>query len=146
MADEDFMAVAELIVHLAREVRIRAHVAGRGVPLNQTDTHVMRYIHLHPGCAPSEIAAATGLHRANVSASLGVLRDLGFAVTRRNELDGRSIRVHPTAHAEETVARLRTAWGDLLQSAWGEDEHDADLELMRRRLGEVLARLAARPA
>jgi len=84
--------------------------------------------------------------RANVSASLTSLRELGFAVTRPHEHDGRSIRVYPTAHAVETLTQLRTAWGALLAGAWAEDADGAGLAAVEERLAGVLARLTERPA
>ena len=81
-----------------------------------------------------------------MSASLTSLRELGFAVTRPHEHDGRSIRVYPTAHAVETLTQLRTAWGALLAGAWAEDADGAGLAAVEERLAGVLARLTERPA
>ena len=116
--DARFAHIADLIVDIAREVRLRGAVDAPGVPLNQTHSQIMRFVHARPGSTASQIAAGAGVKRANVSTAVAELRELGYLVTRRDDSDGRSIRVDPTSLAESTVVRLQAAWGDQLAAAW----------------------------
>ncbi|MDX2377528.1 MarR family winged helix-turn-helix transcriptional regulator [Microbacterium sp. LRZ72] len=141
---DEFARLADVVIDVAREMRIRAGVAGPGVPLTQAQSAVMRHVHRNPRCTPSQIAAATGLLRANVSRALGDLRRLGYVVTTRGSRDARTWEVAPTELAEGTIAQLREAWGALLAEAWaGRPTH----ELARTRaLLEDLHRAMAVPA
>ncbi|GAA1704479.1 hypothetical protein GCM10009808_23000 [Microbacterium sediminicola] len=135
-----FGEVADMIVDIAREVRLRGAVDAPGVPLNQTHSQVMRFVHAHPGEAGSAIARAIGIKRSNVSAALQELRDLGYVTLERSTTDARAMQVFPTALAEQTVASLRGRWGDLLGQAWERAPGDLD-DLVRAR--ETLTALMA---
>ncbi|GAA5034337.1 MarR family winged helix-turn-helix transcriptional regulator [Microbacterium fluvii] len=113
-----FANLADLIVDVAREVRLRSGIDAPGVPLNQTQSQVMRYVHANPGCLASEIARDAGIKRTNVSSAVQELRDLGYLVVARDARDGRALRITATALAESTVALLRSAWSEVLQEAW----------------------------
>jgi DNA-binding MarR family transcriptional regulator len=132
--DQRFATLADLVIDIAREIRIRGAVPAPGVPLTQTQSQIMRYVHGHPGCSPSEIADRSGLKRANVSAAITELRDLGYLVSRRDEHDGRSIRVDVTPQAADTLDRLRASWSGLIASAWGADTGDLDPLIARLAL------------
>jgi DNA-binding MarR family transcriptional regulator len=137
--DPRFATLADLVVDVAREIRIRGAVAGPGIPLNQTQSQVMRYVHGHPGCSASEVAHHTGVKRANVSAAITELRDLGYLVSRRDDRDGRVIRIEATAQADDTLERLRASWSELLASAW--EAGTDDLDPVIARLASLLGRL-----
>ena len=145
MTDERFAQLADLVIDIAREIRIRGSAGGRrSAPLTQTQSHVMRHVHNNPGCTSSGIADATGLRRANVSATLGELRDLGFVRSRPDEYDGRSIRIEPTKKAVDMIDRLRHSWGDLLAESWGDEgvRGQASLDRVIARLESVMEELA----
>lgn len=116
--DPLFRDLAILVVDIAREVQLRAALSTPVVPLTQTQGQVMRYVHSHPGCSASDIAAGSGLQRANVSTALRDLRARGYITSERDELDGRAIRIDATALADETIEKLRAAWAGLLAEAW----------------------------
>ncbi|MFF5295519.1 MarR family winged helix-turn-helix transcriptional regulator [Paractinoplanes globisporus] len=132
--DPRFATLADLVIDVAREIRIRGAVPGPGVPLNQTQSQVMRYVHGHPGCKASEIADHTGVKRANVSAAITELRELGYLTSRKDEHDGRAVRIDVTPQAVDTLDRLRASWSAQLSTAWGGDKTDLD---------QVIARLSA---
>ena len=140
--DPRFATLADLVIDVAREIRIQGAVAAPGVPLNQTQSQVMRYVHAHPACKASEIATHTGVKRANVSAALTELRDLGYLTSRRDEHDGRVTRIEATPQAVKTLTRLRASWSDLISSAWGPDIDDLDPVIAR--LETLLSGLTAR--
>jgi DNA-binding MarR family transcriptional regulator len=140
--DPRFATLADLVIDVAREIRIRGAVAGPGVPLNQTQSQVMRYVHGHPGCKASEIADRIGVKRANVSTAITELRELGYLTSRRDEHDGRAVRIEATAQADETLDRLRASWSELIASAW--DGDDGDLDPVIARLEGLLRGLSRR--
>ncbi|MCR2784613.1 MULTISPECIES: MarR family winged helix-turn-helix transcriptional regulator [unclassified Microbacterium] len=125
-AAEQFAHVADLIVDIAREMRLRSGVDAPGVPLNQTQSQVMRFVHSCPDSSVSEIALAVGIKRTNVSSALQDLRELGYVTTAPDPRDGRAIRVRPTALADRTIAQLGRAWAGTLQEAWDAVEHGRD--------------------
>jgi DNA-binding MarR family transcriptional regulator len=124
--DPRFLALADLFIDIAREIRLRAATTTPVVPITQTQGQVMRYVHNHPGCSASDIAEGSGLQRANVSSALRELRGRGYITSRRDEEDGRAIRIEATALADDTIARLRSSWGSLLEQAWGESSTSSD--------------------
>ncbi|MFT4211178.1 MAG: MarR family transcriptional regulator [Microbacterium sp.] len=145
--DDAFLTLADLLVDIAREIRIGASHSAPVVPLTQTQGQVMRYIHNHPGCSPSAIADGSGLQRANVSAALRDLRGRGYITSVRDDADGRAVRIHATPLSEEVISRLRRSWADVLERAWElTPELDGDLESMLRSLARLHAGLDAERA
>jgi DNA-binding MarR family transcriptional regulator len=116
--EPSFELLAELIIDVAREVQLRAVQTTPVVPLTQTQGQVMRFVHSHPGCSASDIADGSGLQRANVSAALRELRGRGYITSRRDDDDGRAIRIEATALADDTIDKLRASWATLVERAW----------------------------
>jgi DNA-binding MarR family transcriptional regulator len=119
--DPLFREVAVLVVDIAREIQLRAALSTPVVPLTQTQGQVMRFVHDHPGCSASDIADGSALQRANVSTALRDLRGRGYITSQRDDVDGRAIRIDSTPLADDTIAKLRTSWADLIAQAWDED-------------------------
>ena len=59
--DPRWADLADLILVIAREIQFHGYQDPEAVPLTQSEGMVMRYLQDHPGAAPSQIAAATGL-------------------------------------------------------------------------------------
>ncbi|MDX2377519.1 MarR family winged helix-turn-helix transcriptional regulator [Microbacterium sp. LRZ72] len=135
--DPDFVLLAELVVDIAREIRVRSDLTTPIVSLTPTQSQVMRYVHTYPGCSASDIADGSGLRRANVSTALRELRGRGYLTSQRDETDGRSIRIYATARADENLARLREAWSALIAQAWRQGATGGSAELV-----DVLSGLA----
>lgn len=120
--DDEFSALADLMLDLGRELRIRTTLSP-DITLTQTQSTVMRFVHGNQGCTPSEVASGTGLQRANVSAALRDLRRFDYVTTTQHEDDGRGVRINTTPTADANLQRLRARWVELLQEAWcGGDE------------------------
>jgi DNA-binding MarR family transcriptional regulator len=136
--DARFAMLADLVIDVAREIRIQGAVPA---PLNQTQSQVMRYVHAHPRCSASEVADGTRLRRANVSAAISELRDLGYLVSRRDEQDGRVIRIEATRQAADTLGRLQASWAEVVATAW--DAEPAELDPMIAGLERLLSGLTA---
>jgi DNA-binding MarR family transcriptional regulator len=113
-----FPLIADLVIDIAREIQLRAVQTTPVVPLTQTQGQVMRYVHTHAGCSASDIADGSGLQRANVSTALRELRGRGYITSRRDDEDGRAIRIEATELADETIQKLRGSWAALVEHAW----------------------------
>ncbi len=139
--DPGFTALAELIVDIAREIQLRATQTTPVLPLTPTQGQVMRYVHNHPGCTASDIADGAGLQRTNVSTALRELRHRGYLISRRDDRDGRAIRIDSTPLADENIMRLRASWASHIAGAWnaGPGGEDALTEVT-----EVLAGIRSR--
>jgi len=142
--DEPYAELADLIIDIAREVRLRSEAGSASGLLNQTQSQVMRFVHRHPGCLVSDIARRAGIKTTNVSATIRELRELEFVRTERDTQDRRATHVFPTDKANGTLATLRDSWAGTLRAATVHDEPRADaLETTRATLAVVMQGLVA---
>ncbi|UOQ59699.1 MarR family winged helix-turn-helix transcriptional regulator [Leucobacter rhizosphaerae] len=137
---QPYAEIADLTIDIAREIRLRGHAT-----LNQTESQVMRHLHQHPGSTPSHIAAGTGLIRANVSPALRRLRSLGYVSSDTDPNDARSVRVTPTALAQDTLDSLRASWSESVQEAWPADIDPSETVVALQRLLHGLIRTRNAP-
>lgn len=133
---DPYADLADLVLNVARLIRLRTPAEPDVVPLTATERQVMRIVDLHPGCAPSRIAERTGLQRTNVSTALRGLEAKGM-LTRSGR--GRSVTVHPTKLAQTNLAVLRGAWSGLLAELLDGIDPEAI-----RRCNDTLAHLERR--
>ena len=113
--------LADIVITVARELQSPHAVVDGVVPLTPTEAAVLRHIDRRPGLSPGALAAATGLHRTNLSTTLRALETKGLIRRSHDERDARSVAVHPTASAKESIRRIRTHWGEILRAAMGGD-------------------------
>ncbi len=131
---DPFAELANLTIDIAREIRLRGHAT-----LTPSESQVMRYLHHHPECTPSEIAAGTGLLRTNVSPALAKLKKLGFVASKPDPGDARSTRLSATPLAEQTLARLQRSWAAMLSEAWPQEASaEATVEVFRDLLAGLV--------
>ncbi|MEU0533890.1 MarR family winged helix-turn-helix transcriptional regulator [Amycolatopsis tolypomycina] len=133
---DPYADLADLVLNVARLIRLRTPAEPAVVPLTATERQVMRIVDLDPGCAPSRIAERAGLQRTNVSTALRGLEAKGM-LTRTGH--GRSVTVHPTELAQANLGVLRGAWSALLADLLG----DVDPATIAR-CNETLAHLERR--
>ena len=133
---DPYADLADLVLNVARLIRLRTPAAPDVVPLTATERQVMRIVDLDPGCAPSRIAERTGLQRTNVSTALRGLEAKGM-LTRAGH--GRTVTVRPTELARTNLEVLRGAWSELLADLL----HDVDPATISR-CNETLAQLERR--
>jgi DNA-binding transcriptional ArsR family regulator len=69
--------------------------------LPASELEVMRLLVRRPGASVNDVAAGLRLQPANVSTTLRSLERRGLVERRRDEQDGRVVRLHPTALALE---------------------------------------------
>jgi DNA-binding MarR family transcriptional regulator len=131
--------LADLVLILAREIQFLGYRDPEAVPLTQSEGMVMRYLQDHPGTAPSQLADATGLQRANISAVLRGLERKGLAERRACSDDLRRATIHPTERGKRNYALVRQEWAEVVSAAAGYDSADLDATLaLLRKIGTSL--------
>ena len=118
---------------ISRELQYRGYTDTRAVGLTQSEGMVMRYLlQNEAAAAPSQIAAATGLQRTNLSTTLRGLENKGLIERQANPADGRGVTVSPTARGRANYAEARHEWAIAVgEAAGGDDAHlDAALALL----------------
>jgi DNA-binding MarR family transcriptional regulator len=99
------------------------------VSLTQSEGMVMRYLLQGEPAAPSQIAAATGLQRTNLSTTLRGLEHKGLIQRQANPSDGRGVTVSPTEHGRSNYALVRREWATAVGAAAGHDTTHLDATL-----------------
>lgn len=132
--------LAQIVLTVAREIRLReTDIGDDTISLTPSNTQVMRYIDAHPGATPSETAEATGLLRSNLSTAIRELEQIGFIEKRRDEHDGRGVRLFSTAIAAANLTRVRDQWAADAARVLGRPAGVQQATKLLRRLGEGLA-------
>ncbi len=124
--DARYADLAEIVLVVAREIRLREFAAGPEIALTPSHASVMRYIDAHPGSFSSDVADATGLTRSNLSTSVRRLEAAGFIERRVDIVDARGVRLYPTRTAAFARRKIRKQWSDLLAGALGTHEGVAE--------------------
>jgi len=119
--DPRWADLADEALILAREIQFRGYRDPDAVPLTQSEGMVMRYLQDHAGTAPSQIADATGLQRANISAVLRGLERKGLTERRSTPGDLRRATIHPTEHGKRNYALVRQEWAAAVSAAADHD-------------------------
>jgi DNA-binding MarR family transcriptional regulator len=96
---------------------------------------VMRYLQSRNVANPTQIAAATGLQRTNLSTVLRGLERKRLIQKHACSDDARGIAVHLTKRGTVNYATARREWGTAVSAAAGYDAVDLDAAL--RLLGIV---------
>jgi DNA-binding MarR family transcriptional regulator len=89
----------------------------------------MRYLLQADPAAPSQIAAATGLQRTNLSTILRGLEHKGLIQRQANPRDGRGVTVSPTERGRKNYALVRHEWATAVAAAAGHDTTHLDAAL-----------------
>ena len=126
--------------------------AARAEPQPPTALEIMRLLARRPGLSVNDVAREIGVQPNNVSTAVRLLEADGLLAKKRDEVDGRVARLHPTSKALAARGRREEAWGDSMTDALDHlDPADAEALLaasgVLRRLADHLARTdqAGRP-
>ena len=122
VSDDALAEFADVVLRIGREVDPHGPHALDIVPLTGTEALVMRWVHRNPGASPSAVADATALQRSNCSVALRSLVAKGMVERRTDPGDARTVQLHPTALAHDSIARLHAHWASRLRAALGGDE------------------------
>ena len=126
---ERWAELADLVLIIAREIQFRGYSDERAVPLSQSEGMVMRYLQGHTDATPTQIAAATGLQRTNLSTVLGGLERKGLIERRASAEDARGISVQRTERGASNYTLVRREWAETVSAAAGKDTSNLDAAL-----------------
>jgi DNA-binding MarR family transcriptional regulator len=129
-AEESWADLADLALIISRELQYRGYTDTRAVGLTQSEGIVMRYLLQGDPAAPSQIAAATGIQRTNLSTTLRGLEQKGLIHRQRNQGDGRTVTVSPTHRGRSNYALVRHEWATAISDAAGRDDTHLDAALI----------------
>lgn len=129
-AEERWAELADLALIISREIQYRGYIDEAAVSLTQSEGIVMRYLlQGEPIAAPSQIAAATGLQRTNLSTTLRGLEQKGLIQRQANPDDGRGVTVSPTDRGRSNTALVRHEWATAVGAAADHDTTHLDAAL-----------------
>jgi len=140
VTDARLAELADAVLELARKLDVRRPEVRDVVPLTGTEVAVIRQVERHPRISPTQLAAATGLQRSNISTAVRSLEARGMLLREHPSGDGRAVELLATELAIENIARLKAFWADRLRQVDPELLADgvATLDVVRR-LGDALA-------
>jgi DNA-binding MarR family transcriptional regulator len=128
--EESWAELADLALVISRELQYRGYTDTQAVGLTQSEGMVMRYLlRENAAAAPSQIAAATGLQRTNLSTTLRGLESKGLISRQANPNDGRGVTVSPTERGRANYAEARHEWATAVAEAAGGDTTHLDATL-----------------
>jgi DNA-binding MarR family transcriptional regulator len=127
--EQRWAELADLALIISREIQYRGYAEERALSLTQSEGMVMRYLLDGDPAAPSQIAAATGLQRTNLSTVLRGLEHKGLVQRRANPDDGRGVTVSPTDRGRDNYALVRREWAAAVAEAAGGDTTHLDAAL-----------------
>jgi DNA-binding MarR family transcriptional regulator len=126
-ADEERWAdLADLALVISRELQYRGYTDEHALSLTQSEGTVMRYLLQTAPTAPSQIAAATGLQRTNLSTVLRGLVQKGLVERQANPNDGRGVTVSPTERGRANYTLVRHEWATAVAAAATHDTTNLD--------------------
>lgn len=122
--------LADLALIISRELQYRGYSDEQAIALTQSEGMVMRHLldtapaqptGESPGAAPSQIAAATGLQRTNLSTTLRGLENKGLISRQSSPTDGRGVTVTATDLGRTNYIRVRREWAIAVRQAAAND-------------------------
>jgi len=106
--------LADSILSVARWLALLGNQDAAVVQLSPLEALVIRYVDRNPGSTPSQLAAGLGLKSSNASSALRDLESKGFIRRSVDPADGRSVRIEPTAFAQENRDLRRQCWARIV--------------------------------
>ncbi|WP_410790056.1 MarR family winged helix-turn-helix transcriptional regulator [Kribbella sp. C-35] len=121
-AEEGWADLADLALIIGREIQYRGYTDPDAVGLTQSEGMVMRHLVNGEPAAPSQIAAATGLQRTNLSTTLRGLEHKGLIQRQANPSDGRGVTVTRTERGRANHLAVRREWARAVSDAADHDD------------------------
>jgi DNA-binding MarR family transcriptional regulator len=122
---EQLADLADVILAVARAIKVRTAADPSVLDLSATEVTVLRHIDHHPGASPSAVAAGTGLQRSNLSRALRDLEAKQLVQRSADPSDNRQSLLQSTELAAENLRNIRSIWSGLLRDALGgTGDHD----------------------
>lgn len=116
------------IYALSRVLRFRGMEEAGLTRLPPSELELMRYVHAEPGVTVGELARELGLHASNVSAAVRGLVNAGHLEKEKDPADRRITRLRATPRAQQGMALIENAWGEMFAEALtslSEEQRDA---------------------
>lgn len=132
VSDDVLIGLADTILALSHHLGLRGRAARDLAALTRTEITVMHEIHRQPGITATQIAAATGLQRSNVSA---IALDLVSQGLLARTTSGRGVAFTATEMANDNLRKVHQHWVDRLRLV--PDHLLAQLEETRNILDHV---------
>jgi DNA-binding MarR family transcriptional regulator len=144
---ERWAELADRVLVIAREIQFRGYDDPRAVPLTATEGMVMRYLQSHPIAAPSQIAAAVGLQRSNLSTLMRGLEQKGLIARTVAHGDRRGVTVRLTPAGRRNYSVVRREWAAAVATAAENDTRrlDGALRLLEDIADGLIAMRPAKP-
>jgi DNA-binding MarR family transcriptional regulator len=120
--EDSWAELADLALIISREIQYRGYTDKDAVGLTQSEGMVMRYLVTGEPAAPSQIAAATGLQRTNLSTTLRGLENKGLIRREASPSDGRGVTVSRTERGRVNHVAVRHEWARAVSEAAGHDD------------------------
>ena len=111
--------LADLVLVIAREIQFRGYTDERAQRLSPSEGMVMRHLQRQPDAAPSQVAAATGLQRTNLSTVLRGLEAKGLIERQAHPADRRGVVIHLTESGRTNYTVARGEWAAAVSAAAG---------------------------
>jgi len=121
--------LADLALIVSREIQYRGYADEQVLSLTQSEGAVMRHLLQVDAAAPSQIAAATGLQRTNLSTTLRGLERKDLIQRETDPNDRRRVTVTSTDHGRSNYALARHEWATAVATAAGHDTTHLDAAL-----------------
>lgn len=115
--DDDLADLADAIIAIAHRLTPRGRDSGDLIPLTGSEIEVVRAVHAHPRITPTQLSAAIGMGRNNISTAVRSLEARGIVVRHRPAGDGRSVELETTDLAAQNLQRARAVWVQRLRAA-----------------------------
>lgn len=133
---EQLADLADVVLAVARAIRLRTAADPSVFDLSATEITVLRHIDHHPGISPSAVATGTGLQRSNLSRALRDLEAKQLVRRSADPADNRQSLLQSTELAAENLRNIRAIWSGLLRDAL-EDTGDHDIDAALNLLGAL---------
>ncbi|TQK75653.1 MarR family protein [Rarobacter incanus] len=112
---DDLADIGGYVTAIARYLTEIAHRHPAVARLTPLEILIVRYVEMHGGVSPKDLAKSVGMQASNTSAALRSLARQGLIEKRRVEGDGRKISLHVTDEALRTIAMVRDITADALE-------------------------------
>lgn len=112
--DDPLVQLADGILHVGRKLRAYPLRESQVVPLTALECLVLLHIDGDPGVTSTSVANNLSLTSSNASTAVRGLVQKGQIERRNDPADGRTVRLHLTEEAQQSVATVRRIYRDLL--------------------------------
>lgn len=115
---DPLIALPELIFEVADLLDLKAPTEAGLAELPASELDVLRLVTLFPGRGVAFLTDRLKMRQANMSATVRSLTDRGLVEKKRDEHDGRAVRLYASDKAMRDLESLRNVWLGRLSAAF----------------------------